>query len=359
MAEAVSLLVRVLRRPSACAGLSMPQWDLLVRQARRAELLAHLHAVFEVECLLDAVPPAVLRHLESARTYARAQQRVVRWEAHCLRRALRSLGLPVVLLKGAAYVLAGLPNARGRLFSDIDILVPKARLAEVERALLQHGWMSTHLNAYDQRYYRTWMHELPPLRHLRRRTVLDVHHNILPETARLHPDPARLLAAATTVDPQGEIQVLAAEDMVLHSATHLFHDGELERGLRDLVDLDAMLRHFADGETFWERLLARAQVLQLQRPLYYALRHVARMLETPVPATVMAASAMGRPPRPLSQLMDALFARALEVDHDSCRAPGSGMARAALYVRAHYLRMPLHLLLPRLLRKALRGKGEE
>jgi hypothetical protein len=25
------------------------------------------------------------------------------------------------------------------------------------------GWAATHHDAYDQRYYRQWMHELPPM----------------------------------------------------------------------------------------------------------------------------------------------------------------------------------------------------
>ncbi len=350
-----SLLVEVLRRPPLAAGLSLPDWDLLVRLARRAELLAHLHAVLEAQGLLQEVPAAPLVHLESARVYARAQQRVVRWEAHCIRRALEPLGIPVVFLKGAAYLLAGLSNSRGRLFSDVDILVPRARLEEAERALLRHGWMSTHLNAYDQRYYRTWMHELPPLRHIRRRTVLDVHHNILPDTARLHPDPVRLLAGAMATD--GGALVLSPEDMVLHSATHLFHDGELERGLRDLVDLDVLLRHFGKDASFWAGLLKRAGELDLARPLHYALAHAVRMFQTPVPGPVLEEAAGASPPLPLAALMQTLFERALDVDHDSCRQAGDGLARWLLYVRSHYLRMPLHLLVPHLVRKALR-KGD-
>jgi len=51
--------------------------------------------------------------------------------------------------------------------------------------LMLEGWVSGHRSAYDQRYYRKWMHEIPPMTHIRRQTVLDLHHNILPETARL------------------------------------------------------------------------------------------------------------------------------------------------------------------------------
>ncbi len=356
-----SVLLRVCRCPQEAAALDLPQWELLIRQARSAELLAHVHALLKRQGLLHQVPPAPLLHLESARVHARAQRRVVRWELHCLVQALRPLGIPVLALKGAAYLLAGLPNSPGRLFHDVDILVPRAALPEVERVLVQHGWMSTHLDRYDQRYYRTWMHELPPMRHIRRRTVLDVHHNILPDTACLHPDPRLLLRAAYPPDPQRpELQVLAPLDMVLHSATHLFHDGELERGLRDLTDLDLLLRHFGGRDGFWEELPERAARLDLLRPLFYALRYCRRMLGTPIPDDTLQACRSAAPPAPRLRLMDALFTRALEVDHPTHRQAGEGLARWLLYVRGHYLRMPLYLLIPHLLRKALRrGEGFE
>ena len=146
--------------------------------------------------LLGDVPAAARVHFEAAQTLAQAQADAVRREIAYIDRALAPTGVPIVLLKGAAYLVAGLRAARGRIFSDIDILVPRSALAEVEAALMLEGWASAKTTAYDQRYYRRWMHELPPLRHINRQTLLDVHHAILPLTARLKPDSAKLLAAA-------------------------------------------------------------------------------------------------------------------------------------------------------------------
>src|SRR5262249_46050478 len=146
--------------------------------------------------LLPAVPPSPRRHLEASLVMAAAQTEAVEREVAYLREALAASNTDIVLLKGAAYLMAGLKAARGRVFSDVDILVPQAKLEEVENALNLHGWTSTHHDAYDQRYYRKWMHELPPLRHNARATVVDVHHAILPLTARRRPDSAKLLAAA-------------------------------------------------------------------------------------------------------------------------------------------------------------------
>ena len=121
-----------------------------------------------------------------------------------------------------------------------------------------HGWASMHLDKYDQRYYRTWMHELPPMRHVKRLTVIDVHHAIVPETAAIRPDPGKLCAAACPVEKEQGICVLAPVDMVLHSAVHLFHDGEFENGLRDLIDIQRLLNHFGHTPSFWDSLVERA-----------------------------------------------------------------------------------------------------
>ena len=187
------LVVRALRDPERLAGLSPASWDLLIRQARSADLLARIGCLLEDRGLLASVPPGPGAHLAAARTLAAAQQDEVRREVAHIGAALRLLAVPVVLLKGAAYVLAELPPALGRMFADVDVLVPRDRLADVEAALMLAGWATTNPSEYDQQYYRRWMHELPPLQHIRRQTVLDVHHAILPDTARLRPPSAQAL----------------------------------------------------------------------------------------------------------------------------------------------------------------------
>ncbi len=355
MPELRNWVLECLRQPQRAADFSDADWDLLIRQARHSNLLARLDWLFQQH---PAVQPPIWaeRHLEAARRVSDRQQIAVRYEIGQIVRAMRPLQQPVILLKGAAYVATGLAPYHGRMFSDIDIMVPKPVLERAEQRMLLAGWMSAHHDAYDQKYYRTWMHELPPLRHRRRGTVVDMHHTILPETARLKPDAARLIAAAVPVEGLEQVFVLAPLDMILHSATHLFHDGELENGLRDLVDLDALLRHFATDDGFWPRLQARAEEMDLQRPLYYALRYCRELLQTPVPESALAATSPHQPR--FAALMDMLFQRALRPDHVSCNDAFTGLARWLLYVRSHHLRMPLHLLLPHLVRKAIKRRRE-
>jgi len=350
-------LLLALREPQAMAGFDTDTWDLVVRQAAAAGLLGRLGALATQHGVQHDLPPPVWRHMQAMLTVTEQQQRAVRWELVQLTRTLAELEGPVVLLKGAAYAAAGLAPAAGRLFSDIDLLVPRAQLDAAEAALMLGGWVGSHHSAYDQRYYRQWMHELPPMMHIRRRTVLDLHHNVLPETARIRTRPEPIIAAAQPLAEFPRFSVPDALDQVLHSSTHLFHEGEWEHGLRDLVDLDALLRAGANQADYWDRLLARAEQLNLGRPLFYGLRYCMRLLATPVPDDAVA-HCPGQPSASVARLMDRLFLPAFATAHPSCRLATSGAASFALFVRSHWLRMPLHLLLPHLVRKAWVGAFE-
>lgn len=343
-------LGQALTRPAGLTALNDCEWDVLIQQGRRAGLLARVEILLEERGLLGAVPPRPRMHLESARIVAENEQRIMRWELNRIRRALAALETPFVLLKGAAYMLVNLPNARGRISSDVDILVRREELTVVENALVEHGWEHVKLEEYDQYYYRQWSHELPPLRHRERGTIIDVHHTILPPTGRLHPDPEKLLAAAVKINGSS-FRVLAPEDMVLHSAAHAFQDGDLKGGLRDLVDLDGLIRHFAAEPQFWTRLLARAEELQLSRPLYYALRYAGSILESPVPDEILMTSEKWRPIWPAGVIMDLLVGHGVVVGHHLNRGVSVGLARWLLYIRSHWLRMPPSLLARHLLRK--------
>ncbi len=340
--------------PSTAAGLSLSQWDLLIRQGRAANLLARLAESLSQRGGSTTVPPAARLHLESALRIAERQDIALRWELACIADALDGNCERVALLKGAAYAALGLPFAATRIFSDVDILVPHADLARVETALLIHGWHFNDISPHDQRYYRRWMHELPPLHHRQRGTTLDVHHGLLPPTARLSLDRAALFEHWVDLPAFPGLCVLPPTSMLLHSAIHLFHEGEFGNGLRDLFDLDGLIRHFGPRSGFWHALLDHSARLGAGRPLFYALRMTTQVLATPVPDDVMRDRRLAPPAWPLALGMQHLYAQALRPDHDSCASAGRRVACWLLYLRSHWLRMPIGLLAAHLGRKAWR-----
>lgn len=350
----IGQLRQALVEPGKLAHLTLPQWDHLIRLGRNADVLARIATIVKAHPTLDILPAQPRLHLESANILAERQRLELDSEVQFIVAALSSIACRVVLLKGAAYALAGLQVAKGRLMSDVDILVPRERLPEVESALMMHGWVTEAKSAYDERYYRTWMHELPPMRHFHRGTVIDVHHAILPISARFHPDSQALLKAARPAFAGSNVYVLSPIDMLLHSASHLFHEGELEQGFRGVVDLDALLREFGPMDRFWKDLVPRAASMELVRPLFYALRYAHTLMETPTPSFVVSSLSAehGAPKsRLFLAMMDFLFLRALRPTHRSTSDRWTPLARWILYLRGHWLRMPPRLLFIHLARK--------
>ena len=230
-----ALLVRALRDPASVAGLDASGWNGLIAAARAERLIGTL--AFRLDGV--TVPPALTPILSDARLDAAREARQALWEADRAAQALGALGVRVVLLKGTAYAAAGLKAGQGRFIGDLDILVPVEAMAAVEQALIAAGWEWVKDDPYDDVYYRQWMHELPPMIHATRDRMIDVHHTILPLTARQTPDAAAMIADAVPVDDG--LFVLSPEDRVVHAVAHMLADGDLQGGLRNLWDIHHLL----------------------------------------------------------------------------------------------------------------------
>ena len=352
-----SCLTRFLRNPdSEAPSFSPEEWLLLIRQSRRTNLLSRIAYLIKQKNLMGSIPDRLREHLTSAELLASTNLRSVKWEVIKIHKALSEAKIPFALLKGAAYVMGQSEASHGRLFGDVDILVRKEHLKEAEKALIKHGWFGTKIDPYDQKYYRTWMHELPPLKNLKRQTDLDVHHTILPPTATIKPDIYKIWQASEAVPGYPGMFVLSPIDMILHSATHLFHEGNFDQGLRDIVDLDALLRESSQKiPNFWPELIARAELLELSRPLYYGLRYCKLLLGTPIELEDYELRSSEIAPPVITRLvMDKLLLKAMTPNYIGNKPRLLGLAQFILFVRSHYLRMPLRLLIPHLLRKAIK-----
>ena len=341
-ARGAALLVRSMRDPASVARLDAEALDDVLHAARRHGLLARLEHDLAGLGVLRDLPEAARRQFATARIEAHVNAVTLRFEADRVRRALADLGIRIVLLKGVAYQWAGLPPARGRFSVDIDILVSVADIGRVEWTMINGGWLPAKMNAYDQHYYRDWMHQIPPLTHGVRGVELDVHHTIFPPVSGIRIGSETLLADAT---PVGDgLWVLSPSDMVLHAATHLFQEDPAGR-LRDLLDLHDLLTLFGQQPGFWEGLTERAGRLGLGRPLYYGLRYAADLTGTAIPAAVLARTQAAFAPDAVRlRVMDWLVRNAI-VAGTSGQGGSGAVARFLLFVRSHWIKMPLGVLL--------------
>lgn len=352
-------LLLTLTDPTAAARQSEMQWAELIATARSANLLGTLATKLHQEGISGG--ERVDRHLDGARNLSARQQLSVLWEAHQLQRALGHLNLPVVLLKGAAYVMSGHPTALGRMFGDIDILVPKTALGDVESSLMLRGWVSEKRSAYDQHYYRTWMHEIPPMRHIRRGTVIDVHHTILPLTARNAPDPAQIVARSLPLAESQlpTLRIPSVEDLLIHSTTHLVHEGELHNGLRDLCDIDCLIKTSSNTAGYWARLVQNAAGNDLAGPVCLGLQLARAIYGSPVPDSVLFELSKKHGQGGSRRWLHEIYATALQNSNASEQDLRTSVAKLFVYVRSHNLRMPAPMLARHLAIKAWAGWRSE
>lgn len=324
----------------------LPCWERILRLARMTGLHGRLAAANNDRA---SVPAPIQRHLLSAERISQFNTQMLHAELHALA-PLCTGEFPVIALKGSAYALQHLSVASGRFVSDVDLLVPRAHLRNMEQRLLEAGWETAELGAYDERYYRDWSHETPPMRFPGHFLEVDLHHAITPATGSLAFDPAPLFERSEPI-PGTPFRALRAEDQLLHACLHCFHDGDLGLRVREVVDIDGLAREFSTRPEFWDTLLARANELGLERPLWYGLHYASDWLGCPVPTAVMAA--LRGPSRLAQHLMDHLAPLAmLPSDPDGPPPMPVTLARNAMLVRYHLLRMPLHMLVPHLARKA-------
>lgn len=113
--------------------------------------------------------------------------------------------------------------------------------------------------------------------------------------------------------------------MVIHSAAHLFADGELDGGLRNLWDIHCLLTEFAD-EPFWPALKSRAEHHQLWPATHRAARLANRLYGTEVPNDWIAGQ-------------DKFYVARLTA-RDQWGRGTRKFIRLIFYIRSHWLRMP-------------------
>jgi hypothetical protein len=159
--------------------------------------------------------------------------------------ALRATGVPFALLKGAARVYAGDPEAAYHQSDDVDVLLRRADVDRVVAALIERGWTYRDDPASVERFARIHHHAaslFPPAGEF----PLELHHALAPPGA---------LSIATTWDalhahliplegPAGPVLRLDAVGTALHLAVHAIG---LTR-LRDTGLLARLLGKFGDAE---------------------------------------------------------------------------------------------------------------
>ena len=175
--------------------------------------------------------------------------------------------------------------------------------------------------------------------HVRRQTVLDLHHAIIPVVSRFAFSSELLLR--DTIELAPGLHVLSPFDRIIHCAVHAVIEGESGKILKDLYDLFLLLEQHAPLTSQKDRVFARAESLGLAgltRPPVEAATRIFCNAETPAVSTRIA-----------QWLID--------VATETGETPSirTRIARSALLGYSHWIKMPVGLLIPHLVKKSLKN----
>jgi len=345
----LALMRSVYASPQTIEYLDIQQWNQLIKEAYSTGMLARLFYIFNKKQLSHFIPEQALWHFSSAFTFAQAHRQDILIEIQHVKRAFKLSGQEPIFLKGTAYILANDEASEGRIFSDIDVFTPIKALPKIEQLLQWQGWSFGEIDAYDDAYYRKWMHEIPALTHKTRGSTLDVHHNLLPRTSRITFESHYIESKIDTM--RG---ILAEEDRLIHSIVHLFLESEFDKGLRDMTDIDLLFNQYQkQDQNFANRVLSRSFELGVDVLVFYAFRNLKKYLGTKIPDDFTNKISKNAPTGLKLKLMDKLFSRVLFSPQSIDKSAFNKLAHLVMYLRGHYMRMPLHLLIPHLLHKAI------
>ncbi|MEO0436976.1 MAG: nucleotidyltransferase family protein [Pseudomonadota bacterium] len=334
-------LAKIFENPSSLNFSDGDFWNAALNQARKAGVMAKLEAHLRSHELWESAPTTAQETMQGSSIYVGFIQQRVRYELSLLERHLGDLPFPIVLLKGAAYIACDARPSVGRGVRDIDILVEKRCIPAIEARLLELGWTTAEeLSVYDEYYYRELSHELPPLRHPDFQFELDVHHDLIPPTMRIGTRTSEMFGSTVSI-PGTCFHCLTKEDQLIHSAAHLMTSESLVNGLRDLLDMSALLLEVKETDASLEGLFARARKFGLETPLLDSLiacdRHLGTNVVLPTTEEYLSRSRVRR--------VTAWIIDGVVFPKNSQRKLKAALASTMMWWKTQYLRMPFWQLL--------------
>jgi hypothetical protein len=343
------MLIQVISRPELLKKLTHKEWNCLISEARYSQLLSHIYYLCEEQNILMDIPVTVTEILTGDKTRNDYLHLQFNNEIGRIATLLHDKGYRIILLKGAAYLQAKLGAYKGRRFADIDLLVEKTHISDIEETFKNHRWFSASLSEYDEHYYRYWSHQIPPMKHPESGIEIDVHHHLGMPIGRIKFNSEDLFENAVPI-PGSTFFRLSNEDIILHSALHLLINDETDGKLKDLVDILTLLREFDSGMQFWKTLISRSSQLNLHIPLYYALTLIQDIFTYKIPQDYLKDLEQNISVGLRHKFVNYCFR--LSLTNLQGQNAKIKLVNHFLFWRAHWLRMPLSTLLVHLTRKS-------
>ncbi len=254
-------------------------WQAVIAQAKLHRLAPLLsHRLTQLDITLPSDLDAGLKQSERRTAWRNA---MLYMELNKVLPTLQAQAIPAITLKGLHLAGTVYKNIAYRPILDIDLLVRKENLDQVEKAMLGLGCEPLEGNRivgpdiYDFAY-------LMPQTNIR----VEMHWSFIYGRYPFTIDLDGLWARAQNITAKDvPLLVLAPEDLLLHLCLHTAkHWHELR--LNMLCDINEVVQHYETMD--WETVAARARGWGITHAVYLVLRLARELLQTNVPQELLA-----------------------------------------------------------------------
>jgi len=266
-------------------SLSARAWAILAEEAGRHHLQGLSYRRLADSAPGVEVPAHLLERLRAVYLATATRNAILFRQTSQLVKQLQQRDIPVILLKGMHLARFVYPEPGLRSMHDVDLLVPRHRLADAEQLFVAQGFGP--LPRPDLASRVAWGHHLAKLEKAGA-PVVELHWTIERPTSPFRLDLDGLWQRSRSAVLDGApVRLLCPEDLLLHLSLHLSYHHRFERAaLKGLVDIAAVVA--AHGtEMDWEALARRATAWGSAGYLYTSLRLAQRMLSAPIPAPLL------------------------------------------------------------------------
>ena len=279
--------------PHAVVAHSEADWEALIRLAERHDVAPLLyHQLLQVGGGWG-VTERVRAKLRQAYLVNGARNALHYHELAPVLRALRTAGIPCLVLKGAHLAALVYSQPAQRTMADIDLLVPMDALLPAGAVLRSLGYSAAEdstVGVVDETVMHLPRMFKPPA------LGIEVHHTISRPQLPFCVEVDGLWLRARTAELAGETaQVLSPEDallyLCLHTASHARESQGLDLapfllGLKPLCDIAATVRRYG-GELDWTAVRERAVAWRTGRCVFLSLWLAQDLLGLELPASVL------------------------------------------------------------------------
>ncbi len=274
-------------------SFSPTDWTLLLQLAKHEGVGPLLYWRFSKSGKFSSLPDDVRDSLRAMYIGTWIYNQRIFKELEILTRVFSQADIPVVVLKGACFMLTIYPDIGLRPMGDLDILVPKTRLAEAVQIAKTLGYQDMLPDA-SPGLRDLLNHEICLQRTGKNPITLELHHSLVADKSFIYAVPVDWFWSQTELIGGSSrkkfknLLMLSPVAQILFSAAHtMLQHGGRNTPLRWYYDLDQLIHFYADRME-WDLLLSQAQEFEWNSALDAALSQSCACFSTPIPEYVRA-----------------------------------------------------------------------